>query len=812
MRRQGLKGVGAVGVGTAGTGGLRFPLYEKAQAAGVLDGASALIVAPTGTGKSFIGRETVRRALLRQAVGTHAYLVPFRALAEEVHAALVEMLDSTRWDGKAVPRLRIVTGDHRDPVRADQADLIVATYESFLGLIHRGGIRPGVIVADEVHLIADDDRGPILEGLFARVLSGRGVTALCGLSAVVDNAADLADWLGIPLIQGSTDDRPVPLSLVHKAVDDLASGLRDVLEPCREGEQALVFCASRAAAQRTARDIAPLFQNTIPREAHRELIRLAGTILDQDPDAEDVVELLPNGVAYHHAGLPRPIRQMIEHAFRERWLRVIAATPTLAAGVNLPAGIVVVRDIFRPDVIRGVHRYVLLPSGEVLNMLGRAARPHQVERGTGIALIERRVQKDPAVQRLVAAIEAGRGGEVTSRLPDSFEGLMRFVLGVVAEIGDTTREEVAAAFQRTLAYHADPRPITFERSFEEDIMEDIPAYARVVEARGAIRLGAHRLSPAGVEATVVSGPKEYTVTISVTELSCTCPAASQYYRGTICKHQACAIHDLLFATGIDPEVRTRTLYNCGHLFGRRLDPGTRLALALQILTDWGLLERVPGGWRVTPLGDLAATTRFDLLLVRQIAQRVGRVERATYREVARWAVEDYQEKDTTRWAEAIERWVGEVEERQVRAPVRFRGDFERALDDLSQVCLLYEKAALGLGKPEVAAAARQAAGAIRYGVAPELVPLMGLGLPQLGRARSRHLFERGIRNVVDLAQADPGELADPRRMPEALVRQWVERAREIQRARVVAMADREEADEEFDELVARFRVDPAALR
>lgn len=153
-----------------------------------------------------------------------------------------------------------------------------------------------------------------------------------------------------------------------------------------------------------------------------------------------------------------------------------------------------------------------------------------------------------------------------------------------------------------------------------------------------------------------------------------------------------------------------------------------------------------------------------------------------------------------------------MEERQVRAPVRFRGDFERALDDLAQVCLLYEKAAAALGKQEVARAAREAAGAVRYGVAPELVPLMGLGLPQLGRARSRLLFERGVRGAADLAQADPAAIADPRRMPEALVRQWVERAREIQRARAVAVADREEADEEFDELVARFRVDPAALR
>lgn len=60
---------------------LNFPLYERAEALGVLDGESALIVAPTATGKSHIGREAICRALARGAVGTHAYLVPFRTLA-----------------------------------------------------------------------------------------------------------------------------------------------------------------------------------------------------------------------------------------------------------------------------------------------------------------------------------------------------------------------------------------------------------------------------------------------------------------------------------------------------------------------------------------------------------------------------------------------------------------------------------------------------------------------------------------------------------------------------------------------------------
>jgi len=200
---------------------VEFPLYRRADTMGVLDGGSALIVAPTATGKSYIGREAIVRALRRGEPGTHAYLVPFRALAAEVYDAFQELLAGTD------ARVRISTGDHRDPLRPDEADLVVATYESFAGLLQRASFRPGVVVADEVHLIADDERGPVVEGLFARLLASGRLRALCALSAVVENGAELADWLGIPLVQGSTDDRPVPLSLEVRLADDLDEVLRE---------------------------------------------------------------------------------------------------------------------------------------------------------------------------------------------------------------------------------------------------------------------------------------------------------------------------------------------------------------------------------------------------------------------------------------------------------------------------------------------------------------------------------------------------------------------------------------------------------
>jgi len=117
-----------------------------------------------------------------------------------------------------------------------------------------------------------------------------------------------------------------------------------------------------------------------------------------------------------------------------------------------------------------------------------------------------------------------------------------------------------------------------------------------------------------------------------------------------------------------------------------------------------------------------------------------------------------------------------------------------------------------MGRDDLAPVARDAAAALRYGVAPPLVPLMALGFPQLRRARARLLYDRGIRDVADLAWAEPADLADPRRLPRAYVADWIQRAREIVEATKAGGGSDPEANPEgFDDLVARFRLDPAAL-
>ncbi|HUB21440.1 MAG TPA: DEAD/DEAH box helicase [Streptosporangiaceae bacterium] len=764
-----------------------FPLFNRADQAGLLDGGSGLVVAPTATGKSHIGREAICRTLANgTGTGLHAYLVPFRALAAEIHDSFVAALNGTS------ARIRLLTGDHRDPLRPDQADLVVATYESFAGLMRNQPIKAGLVVADEVHLIADPERGPVVEGLLAQLRER--TQGLLALSAVVDNGEELAGWLNIPLLRGTAEDRTVGLILRHAFADDLDGVLLETLR--RFEDQALVFCSSRAGAERVAKLIADTLEYEAPH-------------LPEPPEDQDdpVLGLLPKAVAYHHAGLAKPVRQHIETLFRHKKLRVITCTPTLAAGVNLPAGVTIVRDVFRREQIRGQYRPVLLPAGEIVNMLGRAGRPGQVSKGTGIVLIERDRKND--VGDLVDLIREGRGGHVCSHLTDSFETLMRFVLAVVVERGETTRDDVGRAFERTLAHHEQRAEVAFDRTLRDDLMEDLPAYDKA--RQDGVTLVGYALTTEGVNAIVDSRGKRYKVQLTLTEFSCSCPARSRYFRGQVCKHQALVVHELLFGTATEPEARARTLYLCGHEFGPVLDIGTRLSEALGLLLTWGLAEKVPGGWRATELGQVASASGFDLLLVHQVADRLHGAAVGDYRMIARWAVEDFHAdpRDREKWLTAVTGWLDEAERTTINLPVRYRGDWEQGLDRLAQVCGLYERAARSLGRDDLTAAARDAAGALRYGVAPALVPLMALGFPQLRRARARRLYDRGVRDVADLAWADPAQLVDSR-LPRAYLDDWVQKATEIFEA-TKTQPDRDENPEGFDDLVARFRLDPAAL-
>ncbi len=188
------------GIGVPPQGVFEIDQFQKEAIANVVDGKDTLVVAPTGSGKTYIALEAIRATLLlgKKAV----YTTPLKALSNTKYSELKQKFEPEFNVG-------ILTGDRKIE---GNADVVVATTEIYRNELYRSSERYSVVVLDEVHFIADPQRGPVWEESI--ILTPRS-TALLMLSASISNASEIAAWIeevrGQPCQVVTKKDRPVEL-------------------------------------------------------------------------------------------------------------------------------------------------------------------------------------------------------------------------------------------------------------------------------------------------------------------------------------------------------------------------------------------------------------------------------------------------------------------------------------------------------------------------------------------------------------------------------------------------------------------------
>jgi helicase len=368
----------------------------QAEALGpVLRGESVVLACPTASGKSLVAYLALLRAARSGQTGL--YLVPLRALAQEKF----EELQAFEVLGVKVG---ISIGDFDLPNdKLEKLDILVATSEKADGLLRKRAPwleRLGAVVADEVHLMRDPDRGPTLEVSLTRLRRLRPNLQIVALSATVGNSNEIAEWLGAKHV--ASEFRPVPLKsgvyhdgrilftdLTEQEVPGPGEALpRLVRDVIRGGGQALVFVNTRRASDQTAQALAPTVRSTLSgseKAAARAVADDLGAVSEEETDGvRRLAGMIPDGVAFHNASLTNPERRVVERAFKERVLKALVATPTLAAGINLPARRVIVRDTTRYDDHLGMQAPI--PAMEIQQMCGRAGRPRFDTTGEAVLL------------------------------------------------------------------------------------------------------------------------------------------------------------------------------------------------------------------------------------------------------------------------------------------------------------------------------------------------------------------------------------------------------------------------------------------
>ncbi len=378
-----------------------YPPQQHAMEAGVLEGKNLILASPTASGKTLVAELCIMQHILEHR-GKAIYLAPLRALASEKFKEFQRYSQIKKPNGEYV-RAGISTGDYdsSDPWLG-RYDIILCTNEKADSLLRHKApwmSELTIVVADEVHLLTEQERGPTLEVVLTRLTEINPNIQVLALSATVRNAEEVGTWLKAGSV--TTDWRPVPLKegIYHDnqvqfrdgASRSILSGTKTpsldiALDVLSTGGQALIFTETRRSAVEMGRKASVAVKSRLSKPEERSLSILSERILSTGEKtrlSEALAMQVASGAGFHHAGLAGIHRGIVEDAFREGRIKVLAATPTLAAGVNLPARAVVISSYERFEAGYGRYPISVL---EYKQFCGRAGRPKYDKYGEALLI------------------------------------------------------------------------------------------------------------------------------------------------------------------------------------------------------------------------------------------------------------------------------------------------------------------------------------------------------------------------------------------------------------------------------------------
>ena len=428
------------------------PVQKEAIKKGLLENKNFIIASPTASGKTFAAELAMIKTILEERKKV-VYIVPLVALAAEKYNNFRKKYEGIRIK----VALSIGDFDNSDPWLKEY-DIIVCSNEKLDSLIRHGAEwinDVGLVVCDEIHLINDESRGPTLEILITKLreISNARIIAL---SATIKNIEDLAKWLNANYI--ASDWRPVKLyegvffegilefhDWKKYKLDEDSAEKAIVKNTLEMNKQCIIFVGTRKASEKLAKELKNVVEKFLKEEEKEELKRISDEILNvleyPSEQCKLLAECVKSGIAFHHAGLLGKQKFIIEEAFRKRLIKVIAATPTLAMGVSLPAFRVIIRDVKRYYPRLG---YSYIPISEYKQMSGRAGRPEYDEWGESI-LVARNFSE---ARKLYEHYILGESEEIYSKL--FLEPILRIqTLSLIASGNYPTIEDIRRFFSKT---------------------------------------------------------------------------------------------------------------------------------------------------------------------------------------------------------------------------------------------------------------------------------------------------------------------------------------------------------------------------
>jgi helicase len=360
-----------------------------------LDGdQNLLVIAPTSSGKTFIGEMAAITQVIHKK--KTIYLVPLKTLAEEKHRHFKRIYSDCGID------ITISSRDRKEDdkkISRGQFQVAIMVYEKFnYFLLKYPSFLSGVslVVIDELQVINDPERGPLLEEMLVNLQNQDQKIKIISLSAFLENQEAFLNWFPSRVL--TSYRRPVELrkGIVREGVfkyithneknfgEEVFFPPQTVRDNCQEdyvletvryfmehNEPTLLFFPTKSESKKWAEWLSDRLACPPAKQAIEELSQIEETL-----SRDILLPLLEKGIAYHNADLSWEERNLVENYLRRGEIKVICATTTLAMGINLPFKNVIL-SLDKIESINGDGKEVQLTSltfTDIENMGGRAGR------------------------------------------------------------------------------------------------------------------------------------------------------------------------------------------------------------------------------------------------------------------------------------------------------------------------------------------------------------------------------------------------------------------------------------------------------
>ncbi|KZX17377.1 ski2-like helicase [Methanobrevibacter cuticularis] len=479
------------------------PAQRHVIDSGYIETKSNYIIAiPTASGKTILGIMAALKTILNGGKAVYA-------------APLISIQNEKVKEFKEFEKHGIEVGKH-----PSSADLSVMVFESFDALTRFSWdtLREvDTLIIDEFHMIGEYSRGPTLECAITRAKIINPNLRIVALSATLQNMEEIEGWLEAKVVEH--DYRPVPLNkeVLNTEMFNTSNKnevvVKIVEKAIEDSSQALSFVSTRRFTESLSNYVSGKIKKKITSEQKNMFKKVSEAILEvpkrkgSRPTSTclKLAESCENGAAFHHAGLFNEQKEIIEEEFRKGNLLMIAATPSLMYGVNLPSRSVVIRDYTRwtsqgPQAI---------PVFDYEQMSGRAGRPQYDDVGFSYLVAK---SLDEACDLQEKYIH-GEIETTNSKLIENKDAVYKQIISQVASSLSKNPEEIQNFFKMTFyGYQMTNNPSM--SLFAEDSLK----YEIETALEFLLKNGILQATPDGLKATAFGNliaKSNYTVETSV---------------------------------------------------------------------------------------------------------------------------------------------------------------------------------------------------------------------------------------------------------------------------------------------------------